>query len=270
MTTPRRWTLRVIAAGAVLEACSSSYVTTRDGGAGGMDTGVDEGTPDAGDDGTDGASACVPVAVQPPPQHGGAACPSDASACFPGDVTSFTPQWRPPIAAAPHANMCTAEQISDAYTLCLSTATSATPCSSWIAANGACWGCLSTSPTASRFGAGIDVGPIFLVNTPGCIALAEPCNQPCAAAFQAHILCDSLVACDPTMGACLVTASSSSAYEACSAAADTCGCSGFTTSAGCFQLLLDDPANHPSVSICGLEGGFPQRYSGIATFMCGP
>jgi len=269
MTTLRRWTLAAIAALAALAAaaaCSSSYITA-DGGAGGADATADESAPEAGDDASD-AGACVPVPVQPPPPaHGGPACPSDASACSPKDVTSFTQAWVPP--NPPHANACTTNQLAQAYTMCFNTTDGAT-CSSWAASNVACWECLSSSPSASRYGAGIDLGPFFLVNTPGCIALAEPCNQPCAAAFQAYVFCDSVAACDPLTPPCAVTTTSSTAYDNCTLAANSCGCSAYNAAAQCFNSLLADPGKHPAVAICGIDGGFQQRYDGIAAFMCGP
>jgi hypothetical protein len=278
MTMPRRWTLAATAALAALVAlaavaCSSSYIIADAGGTG-SDAAVDEVSPQTGDAGEAGdvgseSAACVPVPVQPPPPaHGGAACPSDASACFPGDVTSFTGAWVPPI--APHANACTAKQITDAYDACLNGGTAA-GCASFISANAGCWSCLDSSPTASSYAGGINLGAEYLVNTPGCVALAEPCNQPCAAAFQASVLCDNLKACNPTTGPCAVTTGASqTAYDNCTAAASSCGCSGFSASGQCLQLLMDEPDAHPAVATCGLAGGFQQRYNAIAAFICGP
>jgi len=114
------------------------------------------------------------------------------------------------------------------------------------------------------------LGPEYLVNTPGCVALVEPCNQPCAAAFQADVFCANLAACNPMTGPCTVTASSSTAYQNCAAAAGSCGCSGYNASAQCLQLLIDEPDMHPAVATCGLAGAFEARYNAIAAFICGP
>jgi hypothetical protein len=273
MGTPRGRLFVLVAA--TLLACSSSYVT-QDGGAGAgtVDAGVDGepgGTGDSGDDG----DTCGPVTVKPVPPHGGPACPTDASACFPGDVTGFSPTWIPPVSGAPHANVCTAQQISDALADCFGSTESSAACGGWrnaASANQPCYECLSTDASAPRYGALLNSGAYSQVNFAGCIALAEPCNQPCASAILAVYECN-LDACNPSSGPCTVTDQASLTREdACLSAADaTCGCAGFDTATQCFAELQQEPAKHPAVELCDVgTSSFDAGYTAVATFMCGP
>jgi hypothetical protein len=254
---------------AISAACSSSYVT-RDAGfdEGGLDAGIDA-APDAGD-----AGSCVPVSVQTVPQHGGSACPLDGSACFPGDVTTFSPRWVPPVSGAPHAGVCTPMQIADALADCFGSTESNAACNTWKAttANLTCYGCLTTDVGASRYGALLSAGAYSQLNFAGCIALAEPCNQPCATSILADFECN-LTACNPSNGPCAVTDQASLSREnACVAAADaTCGCAGFGGAVQCFGELQAVPMAHPAVALCALgSSDFNAGYTAVSTFMCGP
>jgi hypothetical protein len=268
----------LLVAACVLSAtsgCSSSYVTS-DGGVVAPDASGGDDATAAGDDAAPDASAevsCAAVPVQPVPSHGGPACPSDASACFPGDVTAFTPRWVEPFSGAPHANACTTQQIAAALADCFGSSTSA--CGAWrsaAAANETCYGCLLTDVSAPRYGALIGSGAYSQINFATCIALAEPCNQPCAAAILAYIECD-LDACDPLHGACAVTDQASlTRYDGCiSAANTTCGCAGFSAATECFTALQQDPKPHPAVALCDVGGSdFGTAFTRVATFLCGP
>ena len=146
-------------------------------------------------------------------------------------------------------------------------------CRDWESSNLTCFACLMTSSTAPRYGALINFPgpmPYSLVNFPGCIALAEPCNLPCAEAALADMECD-LVACDLASGPC--AGASSAIRQSCIDASDTsCGCAGYHASQNCYQTLLVDPSSHPAVSLCGLAdlADFGANFTAVATFMCGP
>jgi hypothetical protein len=251
-------------------ACSSSYVTS------GSDGGSSHDASDDAADAIDDAGSCTEVPATVPP-HGGPACPSDASTCYPADVTGFTPVWVPPLAGTPHAKLCTQTQISDALKDCIDGTTETNQaCQAWLnqaAVNATCYGCLVTEWTAGRYGAAIQVGGILAPNVAACIALSEPCNLPCAKATQATMLC-GFNACNPVSGPCAATDTATyQANQACSRQADsTCGCAAFSkASIACIDALQADPSNHPAVGLCdALEmTDFDTSFTAIATLMCG-
>ena len=227
-------------------------------------------TDDAGGD----SGSCSPVAVTAPPTSGGPACQGlgDPS-CYPHDVTSFSPTWVPPVGHAMGA--CTAAQIADYYEQCLKNGPNRPPCASWPNANAGCHACLVTDHGASTWGPLVTYGAVALVNTSGCIAMAEPCNQPCAQAIQADLACEA-AACDPTSFAvCDVTSQPGfEAYQTCVSNADsTCGCKGYAASAQCEKDIATP--SHPAFATCyastdPTQASFEQLYTSVATYMCGP
>jgi hypothetical protein len=228
----------------------------------------------AGDAAKD-ASTCVKVSVTPAPAHGGPACPTDGSACYPGDLTKFTSTWVPPVAGAPYANQCTEQQITDAYTNCFGPGATISGCMQWEGANAGCLHCMVTDSTAPRWGPVIFFlnGPnqLTALNIGGCIDLAEPCNLSCAEATLADLEC-VFAACTHSSSPC-ATASNSD-VESCIGAADsTCGCMAYHASQNCYLNLVDQPSSHPAVALCALDssGGFSMTsFTAVVTFMCGP
>ncbi len=225
---------------------------------------------DAGDGAVDAspqqeAAACVPVTTTPLPSQGGAMCPqdSDGSTCWPHDTTSFSATWVAPVGA--HLGLCTAQQIAGFFTACEGGDASA--CMVWQQANTACYNCLYTDSTASTYGAIVSYPKEQLdeINAPGCVALAEPCNQPCAAASLALLQCGNAACTQPFCG-------DFDSYKACKVQAEACSsCGAFQTAAGCDTQILGAPAQHPSVSLCDLNATtFQELYNAVATFMCGP
>jgi hypothetical protein len=209
--------------------------------------------------------ACSAVALNPPPPaHGGAACPQgDSATCWPHDETAFSPAWVPPVGA--HLGRCTTTQVSDFYTACLDTASTPTTCNAWAqnAANTTCFGCLYTDRTATSYGALIGYSQATYLNVAGCVALVEPCNQPCAQTLS------DLNACED--GACGSTfCADTTSYNACAMQADSCtSCSGYANSTNCFSLITG--AQHPAEAACALNATtFQALYSAVATFMCAP
>jgi hypothetical protein len=219
------------------------------------------------------AGTCAPVTVMP--ATGGPACPMGTSACYPQDVTSFSPTWVPPLGH--NLGACTASQIADYSNQCLGSVQSAT-CSSWPTANMGCYGCLVTPHTQSQWGAVVEYGTSFhirWVNVGGCIALAESCNLACASAVEAELQCKN-TACDPSStGVCSVTDQNSyQSYKACTTEPmGSCGCTAYYQSTSCLGSMAQKPAEHPALTTCyggSLTAGFQQVYQAVATFMCGP
>jgi hypothetical protein len=211
-----------------------------------------------------GGSTCTAVSVAPIPPNGGASCPQGTSAtCWPQDETFFSPTWVPPLGA--HLNECTPAQVSGFYTACLDAPTSTTTtCNAWTqsAANTTCFGCLYTDSTAARYGALIAYSQAVVINTAGCIALAEPCNTQCAQAISALSACEDN-ACGSTL--CPDYAS----YSTCASEADSCtACGGYATAANCSSSITG--ATHPAAAACNVAATTAQAaYTSVATFMCG-
>jgi len=257
----------------LLSACVPPFAvgSAGDGGAEAADAARDRVAHDGGDAGND-AERCVPVHVTSLPAHGGAACPADGSACFPGDVTSFSPHWVPPVSGAPHAGACTSSQIAAAYDACYRTGATLMGCDDWAAVNPACTACL-VAPSPASYGAIIYAGGYGQMNFAGCIALDEPCNQPCDAAFLADRECE-LEACTSAGGGC--TDASVADIQSCEGTADlTCGCKGYYASQECYLELVSHPSSHPAAGLCDLAdvynfAHFELAFTAVATFMCGP
>jgi hypothetical protein len=210
-----------------------------------------------------GGSTCAAVSVAPLPATGGAACPQGTSlTCWPQDETLFSPTWVPPVGA--HLNRCTPAQMSAFYTACLGPTATTITCSAWtqVAANTTCFGCLYTKSTAASYGALVEYSAAVVINTAGCVALAEPCNTQCARAVSAMYACEDS-ACG--FGACTDFTS----YSTCTSEADSCSaCGGYANAANCSSLLTG--AQHPAAATCNLAGTtFQAVYTSVASFMCG-
>jgi hypothetical protein len=269
-------------------ACFPSFGFTSDAGSDGGTDRLGSGCPDAHDcshpgdasheaagDAASDASSCFKVAVIAPPAHGGAACPMDGSACYPGDVTKFVSKWVPPITGAPYANQCTKKQIANAYANCFGASATTSGCMQWEGANPGCLHCMVTDSTAPQYGPVLfffnGANDLTALNVAGCIYLAEPCNLPCAEATLADLACD-FAACTGPSSPC-AAASNTDVVSCISQADSTCGCMAYHTSQTCYLNLVDHPSSHPAVALCGLDssGGFSEpNFTAIVTFMCGP
>jgi hypothetical protein len=223
---------------------------------------ADTSRPDGGDAG-DGAS-CVAVTTQPFPRVGGPGCPTEASSCYPHDLTSWTPQWSAP--RGPKEGACSGQQIDDYYAACRGPSWSQPLCSGFGAApqNSTCMACMETVVGAGRWGAVIIDGQQNWINVPGCIVLAEPCNQPCAEAMTAEVQCYT-DACGP---ACVgqsyptVNACETDSVNACTT------CSAFPSGANCFLQLTGTA--HPAYTLCGIDQpGTQGEFTAIASMICG-
>jgi hypothetical protein len=132
-------------------------------------------------------------------------------------------------------------------------------------ANAACLGCLISpmSPPQQQDGPLLQGMNFELLNIGGCIALADPCQMPCAAAWEAKQQCEE-AACPSS--ACPVTdATSGAAYEACINEADTCSCLPEATVAeACAQVLVVTPA-----ALCFPSSGFVNATLALGMLFCG-
>jgi hypothetical protein len=164
--------------------------------------------------------------------------------------------------------VCTAQQLNDFYTQCLSGAGAGAGCNAWIsaAANTACYACLDTPNTAPAYGALIDYSGIVYANVGGCVSVVEPCNLPCAKAFEAISQCTG-TACNPA-----TYCTDQTTYDTCSQAAEngTCACDGFQKSADCMGGVAT--VGHPAYAACfgSQTTDFQTVYTAVATLLCGP
>jgi hypothetical protein len=238
----------------------------------------DQTTAEGGDDDTEmEATTCFKVTTSTPPSTGLAACPPDGT-CYPADETMFTPTWVSPPSGTPNAKLCTTKQISDSYTSCYGTGSTSSGCQDWMEGNAKCSDCLFSDLGASHYGAAIvetgagGMNGYTYPNVAGCVALAEPCNLPCAKAILDDYLC-AFSACDIADGGLCASASEADLTTCLSASDSTTGCScyGYSSYDTCTGALLADPANHPAAGLCSLGNtNFQPSYMAIATFICGP
>jgi hypothetical protein len=211
--------------------------------------------------------ACTPVEMAPVPTTGAAACAS-AGTCSPGAVTG-TPPWVPPVA---RLGQCTPPQLDDYFSRCIDPSTGTVPtCTAWYQepANARCYGCLLVNPDAEAYGAAIRIPgtTTFQINTPGCLALAEPCNLPCAKAALAQVVC-AYASCDPqnncagasdtVLAACLKKATAEPGTST------ACACQGYAASAKC----LGEISGVAAQKCAGADS--VTLYANVAAFLCGP
>jgi hypothetical protein len=188
-------------------------------------------------------------------------------ACPPAPVTSFTPEWKPPVASKSGA--CTSAQISSFFDACLGPASTPANCTTYTQANGSCASCLQADDTAAQYGPVIWHASrlFYTTNIAGCIAnvQADGGAAGCGAAYQAVVECKQ-TAC----AACMTPQTPDfSRYATCeNKAATECG-SYITTLTNTCGTTLKDPSNPISVCIPP-SGDTPQdAYLRLAPIFCG-
>jgi hypothetical protein len=178
--------------------------------------------------GLDGGYVVEPDGAVEPVDTGSPLPMSDGGPCM---VATTVPSGQIPAYAAvvQQPNACSAAQISTFASSCVGSTPSASACSAFqtATANATCMGCLfpSSGGTATNTGGVLlDYSGKFIVgiNTPGCIALADPGNGPaCAADLEPLYQCETQACGSPDC-----RASTTSTYEAClsstAAAAGAC------------------------------------------------
>lgn len=206
----------------------------------------------------------------------------DASApCTPGDVSSFTPTWRPPSGA--HQAKCTAAQIDAFYADCLSNAATQTTCATFGRDGGAndraCAACLVSRATDPS------LGPIVVhtlargssqeIDFAGCVALVDPSAVDCAKKYQAGVECEH-AACDEVCRGDDSVAFDQ--YTGCLGAANLGACNPYTKAGQCVLALGADAGDGGGASDAGdatsrcIFAGttFEELYRAIAPLFCGP
>jgi hypothetical protein len=185
--------------------------------------------------------------------------------CAPADETGFSPNWHPPISPT---SVCTNEQMDAFFTGCISdTATSAT-CARFVGnptpADGACGACLTSPPTAARYGALVVTRGLIELNTAGCLALFEgkTNGSGCGGSFQAQEQCEN-AACS----ACDLSTVPFDEYQMCLEQAGASTCKAFA-----------DAANACTDAVRQMDGGavacldfasFQDGYRAYASIFCG-
>jgi hypothetical protein len=186
-----------------------------------------------------------------------ASCDASDASCSPHDVPGFVPRaWVPP---RPPRSSCTAEQIRAFYDGCLAPADAGETCNDFGGSAPQCYACLMSAVTDGTYGP-IVVGPNrYELNTPGCIVLVEPCNQPCAAVIQAGFACRaaSCDGCKPD----------EDRDGICDHAAASCACPLYAAEAQhCADNIL---ANGGPAGPCLEAKTFEAAYQTIASLFCG-
>jgi hypothetical protein len=245
--------------GPTSDGSSSADGSTSDAGGGDARSGNDS-----------GPTGCVPVTSDPDAGAGQCTQPPDAAPPDGGqcvalsNLAGFTPSFTPPSGA--HQGKCTQAQIDNFRTFCLGTG-DAQACQSFLAtAEGkTCAQCILTQPTAATLGPLVDhtsEGFVSL-NTAGCVALLEPCNEKCARDIVALSQCD-----DAACVNCKVTDDASlAALNACTATAESCVCKPYVQPASCADLLKG--SDHPA-SVCFNGTDFTGGYNALVPLFCGP
>jgi hypothetical protein len=187
----------------------------------------------------------------------GGACPS------PGDVTGFTPTWKPPNAAQ---GVCSDELIAAFYEGCVATDGSG-DCSAFgpggDAAHQACAACLASPFGGATWGPIVTSANLIETNESGCIALLDPSALACAEAVQALDECEH-AACDLVCHA--GTDATFDDWVQCSAAANGCGCAPELAATSCVQAIA--AGNGPAAE-CLVGQTFEDLFEITADVFCG-
>jgi hypothetical protein len=218
-----------------------------DSGSPPVDSGQDSGSPPPVDSGGGGDSSIM--------------CPNPVSGtCGPGNVSGFTPTWKPPTGM--HQGACAAGDISAIYADCLSAAADPLLCSIDQSNYPACYACLFSAPTAASWGPFVNqTNGLISINMGGCIDLVDPGHQACAQSAEAQYECE-LQSCEAN---CNVTDQASyNLYAMCLQTTDACGCRPEAIAGACVNSL---PAMD---SQCTTAASFQAFYNYYAPLFCGP
>lgn len=209
-------------------------------------------TDDSSDDG-DGDDGGLPPCM-------GGSCPS------PGDVSGFSPTWKPPTGA--HQGKCSPALIDQFYQDCLSTNGGQT-CTSFGSgsdpAHQACAACIMSQFGDAQWGPLVYSANLIDTNEAGCIALLDPSLLTCAQAVEADMECQH-AACDPVCGG--GSDSTFDQWVTCSAAANACGsvCASYFAAADCVKKIA---ASTSPAKPCLVGQTFADFYYATAGVFCG-
>jgi hypothetical protein len=165
----------------------------------------------------------------------------DGAACAPQPGSGFVPKFVPP---RPALSVCSAAQIATYTENCFSGGdTSVCAAFQDDPDNADCQECMISAPSTSDmvWGPILQIGGLIQLNYGGCVALLDPCQQPCAEALEAVIECEQFAcnsACAPPDDLDAATA-----YELCAKTSQGCSCAPQQTVAdGCETQLVGSPA----------------------------
>jgi hypothetical protein len=198
------------------------------------------------------------------------AAPADASACQPGDVSTFKATWKPPAPFYQGACNAPRDQAHRYNSECLGGGGQG-GCSSFTdAVNGAdykCGQCIAAAETADH------VGPLVVhkgwveLNIAGCVANAmnDPTGVRCSAGAQAARACE-LAACGAN---CPVSSKATlDAFDRCATQADTTVCGAYAQQAQCVAKI-DAGASTP-LGKCLESLSFENHFADLVELFCGP
>jgi len=161
---------------------------------------------------------------------------TDASACLPGDVTTYAPQYRP--ATGAYLGKCSDTEVKGFFSACLDPSATADTCNQFMGDAGSpdCAACLLTPDSDPKYGPLIGHGSFVTANVPGCIELTDSTSTglACAKAVQALAGCE-LLACEANCD--VHDGPSLTAYESCASTADQSGCTTYASASSCVQSL---------------------------------
>ncbi len=188
----------------------------------------------------------------------------DATACLPGDVTTYAPQYKP--ATGAYQGKCQDGDVQAFFDACLGTNATTDKCNSFMAGTtAACAACILTPDSAAKYGPLIGHGSFVTANVAGCLELVDATTSgvACAKAVQALAGCE-LLACEANCN--VHDPPSLNAYEACATTADQAGCAMYASASSCVQGLQEAG---DAVAQC-LAQDFATFYGAAARLFCGP
>jgi hypothetical protein len=188
--------------------------------------------------------------------------------CVPGDVSTFTPSWKPPTAF--HQGKCSDAQIQ-AFVDCLSGMPDAATCKTFgaDAANKTCIACAATPSTAAAYGPLVEGSVTIEVNVAGCIAnsTGDTTATGCGAKTLALSQCEG-AACE--MNCPVPSTDDGTAFMALLACQDkstTSSCKTFADDAACGDALTGDGG---AAAQCNLGGAsFADNAVPMVQLFCG-
>jgi hypothetical protein len=169
-----------------------------------------------------------------------------------------------------HLGACTTQEISDLYAACYGDA-GMTACNDYETKHAACTNCLLSQSGDGVYGPlivfHVGGGPVAYADIGGCIALLDPCEQPCAKLHMQIPFC-VVDSCGPSCP--LGDSALFARYQQCGAQAENgCPCLDVKTKAK--QCFADIEAKGSPAARCGgFKGGFQTQYNVVAPLFCGP
>lgn len=176
----------------------------------------------------------------------GSVTPDDGSAstCAPGDVSAFSPTWKPPIGKATGA--CTTAQVNNVIDCAFdATAAASAACKAFTAdmSNDACTQCVISSSSAATTGALIQsTGGTVSLNIAGCLAAAagDVTATSCGAKYQALSQCQDAACIDNCPVDQNDDGTQLKALNDCETAAQSGVCTTYLNAADCVNTLAGD------------------------------